>query len=107
MVSVTKFARIARLATLPETRGVLLRNAAAYRRLPGLANRAAHDRAQLLREIVSPAGARAFARTAVQHPATRELANAGLMFLPGRYMPLGWAATWAGRRLIRRMGVRP
>ncbi len=44
-----------------------------------------------------PANVRHLARRAIRHPAVTELANAGLVFLPGRYLPLGWAATWATR----------
>jgi hypothetical protein len=41
------------------------------------------------------------------HPAVAELANASLAFLPGRYVPLGWAATWATHRVLRRYLVPP
>ena len=46
--------------------------------------------------------ARALARATAIHPATRELAGAGLVFLPGRFLPLGWAATWAAQKALRR-----
>ena len=46
-------------------------------------------------------------RATIEHPATRELAGAGLLFLPVRYVPLGWAATWAARRLIGRIASKP
>jgi hypothetical protein len=39
----------------------------------------------------------------VAHPATRELASVGLLFVPGRYLlPIGWAASWVSGRLRRR-----
>ena len=46
--------------------------------------------------------ARYLFRTAIRHPASRELGSASLIFLPGRYLPLGWAATWAARKVARR-----
>jgi hypothetical protein len=100
-IRLTRFARLARLATMPETRGVI---AAAARSdiVRDVARRASNDRAGLARDLTNPANARAIARSAVRHPATAELANAGLMFLPIRYMPIGWAATWAAHRILRR-----
>jgi hypothetical protein len=50
----------------------------------------------------SPANARGLVRDVVRHPATRELADASLMFLPVRYIPLGWVASRAGTRVLRR-----
>ncbi len=47
-------------------------------------------------------GARALVRATAVHPATRELAGASLAFLPGRFLPLGWVATWAANRVVRR-----
>jgi hypothetical protein len=41
-------------------------------------------------------------RDVVRHPATRELADASLMFLPVRYIPLGWAASKASGHVLRR-----
>jgi hypothetical protein len=60
------------------------------------------DRAGLLRDLANPANVRHLARSAIRHPAVTELANAGLVFQPGRNLPLGWAATWATRRVLRR-----
>jgi hypothetical protein len=93
--------RLARIATLPETRGVIV----ATVRSPTLrtfARRAVEDRAGLLRDLANPVNVRHLARSAIRQPAVTELANAGLVFLPGRYLPLGWAATWATRRVLRR-----
>jgi hypothetical protein len=101
MPSVTRIARVVRLATLPETRGLIVA-AAQSETLRDVARRAVHDRAALVRDLRNPANARELIRGAALHPATRELASAGLMFLPVRYLPLGWAATWATHRVIRR-----
>lgn len=101
MPTLTGMARIVRLATLPETRGLIIA-AARSESLRGVARRAVSDRAALVRDLRDPANAREFVRGAVRHPAARELANAGLLFLPGRYLPLGWAATWAAGRVLRR-----
>jgi len=101
MPTLTKLARIVRLATLPETRGVIVA-AAQSTALRDVARRAANDRAALVRDLRNPANARYFVRSAARHPAARELASVGLMFLPGRYLPLGWAATWAAHRVLRR-----
>lgn len=96
-----RLGRLARLATLPETRGLIV---AAVRSatLRTIARRVVSDRAALLRDLADPANARHLARGAIRHPAVTELANAGLVFLPGRYLPLRWAATWATRRVLRR-----
>lgn len=101
MPSFTRVARIARLVTLPETRRAVL--AAAHSpALREIARRASTDRAGLLHDLRSPANARGLVREAVRHPATRELADASLMFLPVRYIPLGWVASRAGARILRR-----
>ncbi len=97
----TKFGRVIRLATLPETRGVIFA-AARSATLRDMARRVANDRSALLRDVRHPRDVRAAVRSAVRHPAARELAGAGLLFLPGRYLPLGWAATWATERVLRR-----
>lgn len=101
MPPITRIMRLARLATLPETRRAVL--AAAHSpALREIAQRASTDRAGLIRDLRSPANARGLLRDAVRHPATRELANASLMFLPIRYIPLGWAASRAGSKVLRR-----
>ena len=94
-------ARIGRLATLPETRGLIVA-AAQSETLREMARQAVHDRAGLVRGLRGPANPRDLLLKAARHPAVRELANAGLLFLPGRYLPLGWAASWATRRVLRR-----
>ncbi len=101
MAPVTRLARVVRLATLPETRGAIAA-AAQSETLRELARRAVHDRPALVRDLKDPANARDLVRSAARHPAARELATAGLMFLPVRYLPLGWAATWATHRIVRR-----
>jgi hypothetical protein len=101
MPPVTKLARLVRLVTLPETRG-LIAAAARSETLRDIGQRAVHDRAALVRDLRNPANARGLVRSAARHPATRELASAGLMFLPVRYLPVGWAATWVTHRVLRR-----
>jgi hypothetical protein len=93
--------KIARLATLPETRGLIVA-VARSETARDIARRARSDRAALLRDLGNPATARELVRSAATHPATRELASAGLILLPGRYFPMGWVATWAARKAIRR-----
>lgn len=101
MPLVTRLGRVVRLATLPETRGLIVA-AVHSTRLRTFARRAVDDRRALLRDMVKPANARRLAHDTVRHPALAELANVGFLFLPGRYLPLGWAATWATRRALRR-----
>ena len=105
MPSVTNLSRIARLGTLPETRRAIASAARSEQLREGL-RLAATDRRTLLRELRDPRNALGFARTAVRHPATRELGSASLLFLPGRYLTLGWTAAWAGRRFLRRQKPR-
>jgi hypothetical protein len=97
----TRLARIVRLATLTETRGVIVA-AAQSATLRDIRQRAVHDRAALVRDLRNPANVRDLVRSAARHPATRELASAGLLFLPLRYLPVGWAATWVAHRVLRR-----
>ena len=97
----TRLMRLARIVTLPETRRAVL--AAAHSpALRDIARRASTDRTGLLRDLRSPTHARGLLRDAVRHPATRELADASLMFLPIRYLPVGWVASRAARRVLRR-----
>ncbi len=97
----TRLARLRRIATLPQTRGLIVA-AARSEALRDIAQRAVHDRASLVRDLRDHASARDLVRSAVRHPAGRELASAGLLLLPGRYLPLGWAATWAAHKVLRR-----
>ena len=106
MPSPTKIVRFVRLATLPETRRAVIA-AARSESLRHVARRVATDRAALARDLMNPANARAFFRSAVRHPASRELGSASLMFLPGRYLGLGWAATWAADRILRKYAGPP
>jgi hypothetical protein len=101
MPGVTRLARVVRLATLPETRRLIVA-AAQSETLRDVAWRAVNDRAALVQDLRNPANPRDFVRSAARHPAVRELASVGLVFLPGRYLPLGWAATWAAHRVLRR-----
>ena len=97
----TRLARLVRLATLPETRG-LIASAARSETLRDIGQRAVHDRGALVRDLGNPANAQHLVRSAARHPAAHELASAGLMFLPLRYLPVGWAATWVAHRVLRR-----
>ena len=101
MPPVTRLARLVRVVTLPETRSVIVA-AAHSETLRDIGQRAVHDRAALVRDLRNPANARDLVRDAARHPATRELASAGLMFLPLRYLPVGWAATWVAHRVVGR-----
>ena len=99
MPPVTRLARLVRVVTLPETRGVIVA-AANSQTLRDMRRRAVHDRGALVRDLRNPANARDLVRDAARHPAIRELASAGLMFLPLRYLPVGWAATWVAHRVV-------
>src|SRR5665811_1301827 len=101
MPPVTRLARLVRVVTLPEARGVIVA-AAHSQTLRDLRRRAVHDRGAFVRDLRKPANARGLVRSAARHPAARELASAGLMFLPLRYLPVGWAATWVAHRVVRR-----
>ena len=101
MTRLARVARLARLATLPETRRLIVA-AAHSATLREAGRRAVSDRAALVRDLRNPATTRGLVRHAASHPAARELVSAGLMFLPGRYLPLGWAAGWAARKVFRR-----
>jgi hypothetical protein len=101
MSSVTRLARLVRIATLPETRR-LIAAVARSETLRDIGQRAVHDRGALVRDLGNPANARDLVRSAARHPAARELASAGLMFLPIRYLPVGWMATWVTHRVLRR-----
>jgi hypothetical protein len=101
MASITRLARLVQVATLPETRRLIVA-ARRSRTVRGLADRVVHDRAGLVRRATHPGDPRDLIRSAARHPAARELANASLVFLPMRYLPLGWAASWAATRIVRR-----
>ena len=103
MPSISRLGRVARAATLPETRR-LLAAAAGSRPLRDLAGRAVHDRAGLVRDLRRPRNPREMARAAAGHPAVHELARVGLVLLPVRYTPLGWVVGWASRKALRRFG---
>ena len=99
--SVTNPIRFLRLTTLPETRRAIF-GAVRSGRARDLV-RTAHDNPRaLLRELKDPVYAAGLLRTAARHPATRELGGASLMFVPGRYVTVGLAAMWAGRRFLER-----
>jgi len=103
MPSVTK---LFRLATLPETRRAVV-VAARSEALRDVAHRARSDRSGLVRDLARPRKTFGLFRTALFHPATRELANVGYAFLPGRYLAVGWAATRLSRRVLGHSGDRP
>lgn len=102
----SRLGRVVRLATLAETRGLIV-VAARSTRLRTFARRAVNDRPGLLRDLVAPSNARTLVHDAVRHPAVAELASVGLFFLPSRYLPLGWAATRVARRVLRRSQGKP
>ena len=93
--------RLARIATLPETRA-LARAAASSEGLRALPGRALHDRPGLLRDLRGAGSPRTVLHRAAGHPVTRELANVAFVFLPIRYGPVGWAAKWATGRAVGR-----
>jgi hypothetical protein len=86
--------RLARIATMPETRRLVL-GAAHSEALRDVARRAAREPGVLGREMRNPAVVKDLFRTTIRHPATHEIGSLGLLFVPGRYLPVGWAATWA------------
>ena len=100
-MSTRTLARLRRLVTLPATRSLII---AAVRSptIRTVAQRVAHDRAGLVRDLRRPVKVRDMLLRGARHPAAGELASAGLLFLPGRYIPLGSAATWAARRILHR-----
>ena len=85
--------KLLRLATLPETRSLIGRatNSGSIR---DVAYRARTDRVGLARDLADPAHVWRRARVAIAHPATHELARVGLVFLPGPYGRIAWAAGW-------------
>jgi len=98
--SLTKVARVVGVGTLPETRRLIMATARSAT-LREVARRAVNDRAALMRDLRNPGNARDVVRSAARHPAARELATAGLIFLPGRYLAVGLAA-WVARRVLLR-----
>jgi hypothetical protein len=55
-----------------------------------------------VRDLADPAKARVLVARASEDPALRQLAQTGLIFLPLRYVPLGYGAMWAGRKVLHR-----
>jgi hypothetical protein len=98
--------KLLRLTSLPETRRVLV-TAARSDSLRCVAHRARADRVGLARELRDPGVIVGLARGALVHPATREIATLGLVFLSDGYLPLWWLATRMSRRLHRRSGAGP
>jgi hypothetical protein len=98
--------RIARLATLPETRRLIVATAKPST-VRAVARRVREDRGGVVRDLVHPGNARRFISQAARHPAAAELANAGFLLLPTRYTPVGWVATWVARRVLRRSAPKP
>jgi hypothetical protein len=106
MPSMSALTRIARIATMPETRR-LVTGAARSETLRDIVHRAAREPDVLAREMRDPAVVRELFRTTLHHPATHEIGSLGLLFVPGRYLPIGWVATWAARRFLRRYARPP
>jgi hypothetical protein len=95
-----------RLVTLPATRSLVIA-AARSPTIRTVTHRVAHDRAGLGRDLRRPVKVRGLPVNVrdlllrgARHPAAGELASAGLLFLPGRYVPLGSVETWAARRIV-------
>jgi hypothetical protein len=105
VVNARRIFRLGRLVTLPQTRRLIIA-AVQSPTIRHVARRVAHDRAGVMRDLRRPVEVRDLLLRAVRHPAAWELASAGLLLLPGRYLPLGAAATWAARRLLRSREVR-
>lgn len=105
MPSASRLVRLARAATLPQTRALIVAGARSTT-ARSLARRAVVDRAGLIRELRQPGRSRELIGAAARHPAVRELADVGLVFLPMRYTPLGWVAKWAGGKAVRRFAKR-
>jgi hypothetical protein len=103
MPSVTK---LIHLGTLPETRHAIVA-AARSDALRDVTHRARSDRSGLVRDLAHPKKTFGMFRTALMHPATRELANVSYVFLPARYLAVGWAATRLSRRVLGRSGDKP
>jgi hypothetical protein len=100
MPSLVRLMSLARVATMPETRRVVA-EAVRSGALTDVARRARSDRPALIRDLADPRFAVGRLRRAIRHPAARELANVGLLLLPGRYLPLGLVVG----RLSRRFGA--
>ena len=98
--------RLVRLATMPQTRHLVVA-AARSKALRDVGRRARTDRTGLARELRDPAVTVGLIRDAIRHPATRELADVGLLLLPGRYLPIAWAASKLSRRALRRARQTP
>ncbi len=97
---------MARLAASLATGGLL----SAVSRSPmarQLGRRAVTDPGRLVRDLADPAKARVLVASASGDPALRQLAQTGMIFLPLRYVPLGYVALWTGRKVIRRYLARP
>ena len=106
MAVATRLARLGRAVTLPETRALIVA-AVRSNTIRGLARRAISDRAALLRDLKHLRRPRDLSRSAERHAAARVLANVGFLFLPLRYVPLGWVLQWVTRRALRRYVDRP
>lgn len=101
MPPLNRLVRLVGRGTFPATRGVVVAVARSGN-IRGIAHRAVHDPVALVRGLGNARKAKAMVRATALHPATRELADAGLVFLPGRFLPIGWVTTWAMRQVLRR-----
>ena len=98
--TLTGLVRLLGVGTLPHTRR-LVAAAARSGAIRDLRRRSVVDRSGLMKDLRDRAKARDLLRRAAGHPATRELAGAGFMLLPVRYLPVGLAASWAAERMLR------
>ncbi len=122
MGAMPSIVRLARLATSPAARGLLV----ATLRSPtarDFARRGVADPRGLARDLSHPRTLREIGGAITSHPAVRgidtfvtspdelpaalRLARAGLVLLPLRYMPAAWIGLWATRRLTRRRRAGP
>lgn len=99
MPSLLKVARVARSLI----GGGLLTGVARSPVVREVGRRAIDDPGRLLREMTDPAKARVLLGRARRDAALQEVGQVGLLLLPFRYLPLGYAAMWAGRRLLRHL----
>jgi hypothetical protein len=85
------FTRLARLVTLPETRRLMGRGSRILARR-GMRPMTSDERQALIELLRNPTRTVRLAREATGHPAARELASVGMVFLPVRYyLPAAWA----------------
>jgi hypothetical protein len=96
MPSLPTIARIARSLVS----GGLITGVARSPLIREVGRRTITDPGGLLREVADPAKARVLLGRAGRDPGLREVAQVSLILLPFRYVPLGYAAMWVGRKVL-------